>query len=322
MILGLLMCSLVAVSLAQAQPAGKVYRIGFVSSTASSTAQPQVNAFRQKLRDLGYVEGRNVIIEYRWAEGKYERLPALATELTRLNVDLIVSGGGTPAALAAKAATKTIPVIFFAGDPVVSGIVASLSRPGGNLTGVGALTAELDPKLLEILKEAVPMATRVAILWNPDNPTGVPQRNRMALAAQALGVQVRMLDARFPGEIDNAFGVMARERPDALLVLADPMLFNERKRIVDLAARARLPAVSGFRLFAEAGGLISYGANLIEAYRQLAIYADKILKGAKPGDLPVEEPTKYELVINVKTAKALGLIIPQSLVLRADGMIQ
>ena len=319
----ILSCSLLAVSpVAQAQPAGKVYRIGFLHTSSSSTVQPQINAFRQKLRDLGYVEGRNVVIEYRWAEGKYERLSAMARELTRLNVDLIVSGGGTPSVLAAKAATKTIPVIFFAGDPVVSGIVSSLARPGGNLTGVGALTAELDAKRLEILKECVPTATRVAILWNPDNPTGVPQRNRMALAAETLGVQLRMFEARSPSEIDQAFTVMARERPGAMLMLADPMLNNEGKRVVDLAARVRLPTASGFRSFAEAGGLISYGPSLIDSYRQLAIYADKIVKGAKPADLPVEQPTKYDLVINLKTAKALGLTIPQSLTVRADELIR
>ena len=323
-ILCVLACSLLAAPLGiQAQPAGKVSRIGYLSSASASTQQPQLNAFRQKLRDLGYVEGRNIIIEQRSAEGRYERLPALARELAHLNVDLIVTGGGIPSALAAKGATKTIAIVFFAGDPVASGIVSSLARPGGNMTGVGPLTAELDAKRLEILKEAVPTATRVAILWNPNNPTGVPQRNRMALAAVVLGVQLRMLEARSPGEIDTAFAETARERPDAMLVLTDPMLDNERNRLINLAARAGLPVVSGgFRSFAEAGGLLSYGLSLIEAYRRLAIYVDKILKGAKPADLPVEEPTKYELVINLKTAKALGLTIPQSLLVRADELIQ
>ena len=322
-ILCLVICSILAVSLAApAQPAGKIYRIGFLSSQTASAIQPQLNAFKQKLRDLGYVEGGNLIIEYRWAQSRYDRLPALARELVRLNPDLIFTAGGTPSALAAKAATKTIPILFFSGDAVESGLVSSLARPGGNLTGFSALTAGLDAKRLEIFKEAVPRMTRVAILWNPDNPTGIPQRNRMTLAAEALGVQIRVLEARSASEIDNVFAVSAAERLDVMLVLADPMLDVERKRIIDLAMRNRLPVASLFRSWAEAGGLFSYGPDPIESYRRLAIYADKIFKGAKPADLPVEEPTKYELVINLKTAKALGLTVPQSLVVRADELIQ
>ena len=307
---------------AESQQASKVYRVGFLSVRPVSAYQPQLNAFRQKLRDLGYVEGGNLVIEERSAEGKYERLPALARELVRLKVDVIVSLDGVPPSLAAKAATKTIPIVFFAGDAVESGLVSSIARPGGNLTGVSGLTAGLDAKRLEILKEAVPGATRVAVLWNPENLTGVPQRNRMALAAEALRVQLRMLEARTPGEIDPAFAVAARERSEAMLLLADPMLAGQRKRIVDLALRARLPLAAMLRSFPEAGGLLSYGPNTIEIARQLAVYADKILKGMKPPDLPVEEPTKYELVINLKTAKALGLTIPPSLLGRADEVIQ
>jgi putative ABC transport system substrate-binding protein len=282
----------------------------------------QNDAFRQKLRELGYSQGENLAIEYRWAEGRYDRLPAMARELARLKVNLIVAPDGVPAALAAKAATKTIPVVFFAGDAVESGLVQSLAHPGGNLTGLSGLTAGLDAKRLEILKEAVPAAARVAMLWNPENSTGIPQRNRMALAAEALRVQPRMLEARSPSEIEGAIAVAVRERVDALLVLADPMLTSQRKRIVDLAARARLPVGGLFRSFAEDGALVSYGPNLVEVYRQLAVYADKILKGAKPADLPVEEPTKYEVVINLRTAKALGLTIPQSLMVRADELVQ
>jgi len=262
------------------------------------------------------------VIEYRWAGGKYERLPTLARELVRLKVELIVTPDGVPPALAAKAATKTVPIVVFAGDAVESGLVSSLARPGGNVTGLSGLTAGMDAKRLEILKEAVPKVTRVAILWNPENLTGVPQRNRMALAAEALGVQPRMLEARSPREIDDAFAVAEREQWDGLLVLADPMLTSQRKRIVDLAARARLPVVGVFRTFADTGALISYGPDLVEVTRQLAVYADKILKGAKPADLPVEEPTKYELVINLKTAKALGLTIPPALLQRADQVIE
>ena len=307
---------------AEAQPAGKIWRIGFLSVQSLSVFQRQLNALRQKLRDLGYVEGQTLVIEYRWAEGRYERLPAMARELTQLKVDLIITPDGTPPALAAKAATRTIPIVFFAGDAVESGLVASLARPGGNLTGVSGLTAGLDAKRLEILKEAVPSATRVAILWNPENLTGVPQRNRIALAAEALGVQPRILEARSPSEIDNAFAVAVREQSNGMLVLADPFYTSQRKRIAGLAVRAQLPLAAYFRSFAEAGALVSYGPDTIEMFRRLAVYTAKILKGAKPADLPVEEPTKYELVINLKTAKALGLTIPPSLLGRADEVIQ
>jgi putative ABC transport system substrate-binding protein len=242
--------------------------------------------------------------------------------LVRLNVDLILTPDGVPPTLAAKAATKAIPIVFFAGDAVESGLVPSLARPGGNLTGVSGLTAGLDAKRLEILKEAIPAATHVAILWNPDNPTGVPQRNRMALAAEALRVQLRMLEARSPSEIDKAFAVATAERSEAVLVLADPMLTSQRTRIINLAVRARLPLAAYFRTFTEAGGLLSYGPSTNDIFRGLAVYADKIFRGAKPGDLPVEEPTKYELVINLKTAKALGLAISQSLLQRADQVIE
>src|SRR5215471_12211317 len=274
----LALASLLALPLGtQAQQPAKVYRIGFLSVQSSSVFQPQLKAFRQKLHDLGYAEGRNLVIESRWAEGRYERLSAMATELVRLKVDLILTPGGTPPALAAKSATRTIPIVFFAGDAVESGLVASLGRPGGNLTGISGLTAGLDAKRLEILKQAMPAATRVGILWNPENLTGVPQRNRMALAAEALQVRPRMLEARSPSEIDNAFTVAARERLDAVLVLADPMLTSQRKRIVELAARARLPLVAYFRAFAEAGALVSYGPNTIEIFSQLAVYVDKVL---------------------------------------------
>src|SRR5262245_21923005 len=315
--------SLLAASLtAQAQPVKKVYRIGFLSVQSSSTIRPPLNAFKQKLRDLGYVEDRNLVIEYRSTEGRHERLSELARELVRLNVDLLVTLEGTPPTLALKAATRTIPIVFFAGDAVESGLVSSIARPGGNLTGVSGLTAGLDAKRLEILKEAVPAATRVAVLWNPENLTGVPQRNRITLAAEALKVQLRMLEVRGPDEIDNAIAVALKERSEALLVLADPLLSGQRKRIVDLTARARLPLAAHFRSFPEAGALLSYGPNIVENARQLAVYADRIFKGAKPADLPVVEPTKYELVINLRTAKALGLTIPPSLAGRADELIQ
>jgi len=321
--LAALCAALLAVPIAaHAQSAEKVYRIGLLLSNPSGgPARGQRSAMRQKLRDLGYVEGRNLVIEYR-SEVKYERLPVLARELVRLKPDLIIAPGGAPSALALKAATRTIPIVFFAGDAVESGLVQSLARPGGNLTGMSGLTAGLDTKRLEILKEAAPAATRVGVLWNPENLTGVPQRNRIVLAAEALGVQPRLLEAKSSSEIDTAFAVAARERLDALLLLADPFLNSEQKRIVDLAARGRLALVASFRPFTEAGALISYGPNLDDVFRQLAVFSDKILKGKKPADLPVEEPTKYELVINLKTAKALGLTIPASVLARADQVIQ
>jgi len=304
-----------------AQPAGKVWRIGFISSLASSTANYQAEGFTKGLRELGYMEGHNVIIEYRWAEGDYNRLPSLAKELIGLNPDLILCGG-PPAALAVKAVTKTIPVVFIAGNPVGAGIVTGLAKPDGNLTGFDVFAEELDAKRLELLKEALPKAARVAFLLNPDNQPAGLQQNRARTAAEALGVQPRFVEAQRPGDIDTAFAAMARERPDALLVLGDPMFNSERKRIAALALRIRVPVIHWVRDFTDAGGLMSYGPDLRALYQRAATYVDKILKGARPGDLPIEQPTKFELVINLNTARALGLTIPQSLLLRADQVIQ
>jgi len=307
------------------QPVGKVYRVGFLSISTL----PYVEDFRQGLRDLGHVEGRTIVIEYRSAEGHHERLPNLAKELLGLNVDLIVTTGGGPPALAVKAATKTMPVVFLAGDPVTGGLVSSLARPGGNLTGLDVFANELDTKRLELLKEALPRVSHVAFLrnpggpgYNPRNPTGVAQRQRVETAAQALGVRLRILGAQVPSEIDTAFAAMARERPDALLVVSDAMLTSQRRRIVELAAQTRIPAMYPWREFVEAGGLMSYGTRLPDMYRRAATYVDKILKGAKPQDLPVEQPTKFELLINVRAARALGITIPQSLLMRADEIVQ
>jgi putative ABC transport system substrate-binding protein len=307
---------------AHAQPSGKRYRIGFLGSASAPANRRRVDAFRQGLRDLGYVEGKNIVIEYRWAEGHYERLPDLARELVGRNLDLIVSTGGRPTVVALHAATKTVPVVFLTVDPLGEGMVLDLARPGGNLTGLDVFSAELDTKRLQILKETLPTATRVAVLWNPENPAGVPQRNRTEIAAHALGVQLHLVQARLPSEVGTAFAAMVRERPDALLVLNDAMLDSQRERLVVLAAQARLPAMYQWREFAEGGGLMSYGADLPQMYRRAATYVDKILKGAKPADLPVEQPTKYELVINLRTANALGLTVPQSILLLADRVIQ
>ena len=282
-------------------------------------------AFRQGLRDLGYVEGRNLVIEYRDAEGKVERLPALAAELVALKVDVIVASG-TLAALAAKQATRTLPIVFSpAADPVASGLVTSLARPGGNVTGLSLLNSELVGKWLEQLKQAIPGVSRVAVLWQPGafgERTEKDMLKGAEVAARALGVQLQFVEARGPEDFDRAFSDMTRARAGALTVLGSTMFVSERRRLVDLAAKNRLPAVYNVREFVDAGGLMSYGPNLADLFRRAATYVDKILKGAKPGDLPVEQPTKFELVINLKTAKALGLTIPQSVLVRADEVIQ
>jgi putative tryptophan/tyrosine transport system substrate-binding protein len=311
---------------ATAQPAGKVPRIGILSPTAPSEARSPSDlavlfaAFRQGLRDLGYVEGRNITIESRWAEGNYERLPGLAADLVRLKVNVIVTYG-TPASEAAKRATSTIPIVMAAIiDPVASGLVTSLARPGGNVTGQSMMSPDLVEKQLEILKEVVPKVSRVALLHNPANPGNAPQVKHAQDAARALGVRLQLLGARDPGEIDSAFAVMTGEQ--AVIVLVDATLQGNRARITDLAARHRLPAVYGLSEYAEVGGLLTYGPNRLDMFRHAGVYVDKILKGAKPGDLPVEQPTKFELVINLKTAKALGLTIPPSLLVRADQVIE
>jgi putative ABC transport system substrate-binding protein len=282
-------------------------------------------AFLQGLRDLGYTEGRNVVIEYRDAEGKLERLPALAAELVALKVDVIVAGG-TPQALAAKQATKTIPIVFAAAaDPVASGLVASLARPGGNATGLSLLTPELVGKCLEQLKQVVPGISRVAALWQPGGHGERTEKDMLKeadVAARALAVRLQFVQARGPADFDRVFSEMTRARADALTVLPSNLFISERRRLVDLAAKNRLPAVYPWREFVDAGGLMSYGANNADLFRRAATYADKILKGAKPADLPVEQPTTFELVINLKTAKALGLTIPPSLLQRADEIIQ
>jgi len=308
-----------------AQPP-KVARIGYLvtGSLESPEAQVILNAFRQGLRERGYVEGQNILIEYRGADGKIERLPGLATELTRLKVDLILAGA-TPAARAAQQATTTIPIVASAmGDPVGDGLVASLGRPGGNVTGTTFLGPELVPKRLELLKEALPKVSRVAALWHPGafgDRTTRDMLKETEIAARALGVHRQLVEVRSPADLDRAFSMMVRDRADALLVFPSPMLFAERKRIVDLATKHRLPSMFNAREFAELGGLIAYGANLADLTRRGATYVDKILKGARPADLPVEQPLKFDLVINLRTAQALGVTVPQSLLIRADHVI-
>jgi putative ABC transport system substrate-binding protein len=304
---------------AEAQQAGQVARIGSLGTGGDAGAR-QREAFRQGLRDLGYVEGRNVVFEHRGDEGNLERLPAYMTELVALKVDVIVTGG-TLATLAAKQATTTLPIAFTSvGDPVASGFVTSLGRPGGNATGLSTLAPELVGKCLELLKQAVPRISRISVLR--DERTGKILLKEAEVAARALGVQLQVVEARQPAEFDRAFSDMTRARAGALAVLPTPMFFSERRRLVDLAAKNRLPAVFPYREFVEAGGLMAYGPDLADLSRRAATYVDKILKGAKPADLPVEQPTKFELVINLKTAKALGLTIPPSLLGRADEVIQ
>jgi putative ABC transport system substrate-binding protein len=306
---------------AQAQQAGKVYRIGFLFYGSPGPA-PELDAFRQGLREFGYVEGQNIAIEYRFASGKVERLPALAAELVRLKVDVIVTPT-TPASQASKQATTTIPIVFVAvADPVGAGLITNLARPGGNITGLASISAELGGKRLELLKQVAPKASRVAVLYNPGDRANALMLKDMQDSAPALRLTLQPLEVRGPGEFEGAFAAMTRERAQALFGTAGVLTFEHRKTLVDLAAKNRIPAMWGHRQFVDAGGLMSYAVNYYDQSRRAATYVDKILKGAKPADLPVEQPTQFELVINLRTAKALGVTIPQSLLQQADEVIQ
>ena len=318
--MGVLASGLLAAPLAaEAQQAGKVHRIGYLSGGLSTY---RIEAFRQGLRELGWVEGQNIVIEYRYAEGRFDRLPDLAAELVRLKVDIIVALA-TPASAAAKNATGTIPIVGISlGDPVGTGLIASLARPGGNVTGVSySVGVETIGKGLELFKEIVPNVRRVAILSNPGNPLYAPAVRDVKVAARSLGVQLQLLETRGPTEFDGAFAAMAKERVGGLFVVADTMFNLHRARLVELAAKSRLPAAYGTRDAVEAGGLMSYGPSLPDLFRRGATYVDKILRGAKPADLPVEQPTKFELVINLKTATALGLDVSQQFLFVADEVI-
>jgi putative tryptophan/tyrosine transport system substrate-binding protein len=305
------------------RPTEKVPRVGFLSLTSRSDRPPLLDAFRQGLRELGWVEGQNIVIDYRYAEGRVDRLPDLAAELVRLKVDIIVSWG-TQGVTAAKNAADTIPIVMIAvRDPVGIGLIANLARPGGNVTGVsGYAGLEIVAKQLELLKETVPKIRRVAILSNPTNAYHQLAIREVNAQARSLGVQLQFLEARDPNEFDGAFAAMVKERAGALLVLSDAMLNSYGTRVADLAARSRLPAAYGVRESVEAGGLMSYGPSFLDLFRRSATFVDKILKGAKPADLPVEQPTKFELVINLKAAKAIGLEVPPLLIARADELIE
>ena len=306
------------------QQAGRVPRIGFLGLTSPSDRPSLLDAFRQGLRELGWVEGQNIVIDYRYAEGRVDRLPDLAAELVRLKVDVIIASAGTQVATAAKSATETIPIVMIAvRDPVGTGFIASLARPGGNVTGVsGTAGLEWVAKQLELLKETVPKIRRVAILSNPANAYHQLAIKEVNVAARSLGMQLQLLEARGPTEFDGAFAAMTKERVGALVVLSDVIFNDHRTRLVDLAARSRLPSAYGIRESVEAGGLMSYGPSFLDFYRRSAAYVDKNLKGDKPADLPVEQPTKFELVINLKTAKALSLTVPPTLIARADEVIE
>jgi ABC-type uncharacterized transport system substrate-binding protein len=320
--LSLILALIAAPRSARAQEPGKIPRIGYVFARVSSEDQHIWEAARQGLRDLGYVEGQNIALEVRWAEGRYERLPALIAELVRLNVDVLVVGT-TPGALAAKRATRTIPVVMYAvGDPVGSGLVASLARPGGNLTGLSLFNKEVSGKRLELLKETLPGISRVAVLTNPGNPIHAVFWTETQAAARVLGLQLQAIEVRRPEDFDPAVAAATRDRAEALLVFDDSLTLGYRTRLVALAAARRLPTMYGLREFADAGGLLSYGPSNLAMYRRTATFVDKVLKGAKPADLPVEQPTTFELVVNLKAAKALGLRFPPSVLARADQIIE
>jgi putative ABC transport system substrate-binding protein len=308
--------------LAAAQQAKKVPRIGFLATVSPSTILARVEAFRQGLRELGYVEGKNIVIEYRYAEGKLDRLSELAAELVRLKVDVIVTAGPVPTR-AAKEVTVTIPIVMgFDDDPVGSGFVASLARPGGNITGLSTLSPEISGKQLELLKEIIPKLSRVAVLGTSTRPGNAQELREVELAAGALGVKLQYVDVLSPKDIEPAFQAARKGRADALLVLGSPVLISYRKQLVDLAVKNRLPAIYNRSEFVEDGGLMTYGVSVTDLFRRAATYVDKILKGAKPADLPVEQARKFELVINLKAAKQIGLTIPPNVLARADKVIK
>jgi putative ABC transport system substrate-binding protein len=316
--------SLLAATLAaNAQPASKVRRIGYLSSGSAAASKYVIDAFRQRLAELGWIDGENVVIEYRFAEGRHDRLPEFAAQLVQLKVD-VIAAGPTPPAVAAKNATRNIPIVMTAvGDPVRLGLVASLARPGGNVTGVAFdVGLEVFAKGLELFREAIPKLRRVAVLSNPTNPAQPVAIQDVTAAARSLGLQLHLMEAASPDVFDATFAAMAKDRVDGVVILTEPMFLVNRARLAALAMQHRLPSMYAVRESVEAGGLMSYGPSLADSYRRAAVFVDKILRGAKPSDLPVEQPTRFELVISQKTAKALGVTIPRSLLLRADQVIE
>jgi len=307
-------------SIAQAQI--KIDRVGFLGNSTAALEANLIGPLREGLRDIGYVEGQNFLIEYRWAEGKYERFPALIAELIAQKVDVIVTAG-TPATLAVKKATKSMPIVMIAvGDPVGSGIINSLNHPGGNITGLTSISPELDGKRLELLREVMPDVSRVAVLWNSASPLQVVGERRTYAAGQALGIEILSMGARSEEGLESVLATIAKEQPHALLVLADRLFLHHRKRIMRFAAQHRLPGVFAYRELVDEGGLMSYGPSYAGMHRRAAYFIDRILKGTKPADLPVERPATFELVINMKTANTLGLTMPRSVLLRATELIR
>jgi len=307
---------------AEAQQPARIPRIGILVAASASFNLPRVEAFRQRLRELGYVEGKNIVIEYRYAEGKLDRLPDLVAELVQLKVDVIVTAGGT-ATLAAKKAGVTMPIVFGnVGDPVGTGIVSSLARPGGNITGLSMMAPDLDGKRLELLKEAFPKVARVAFLWVPVDSRGNLALTEMEAAAKALGLKLQSLEVRVLEDFDGAFARAKRDGAQALITFPSALVNTAQRQLLDFAAKNRLPAMYPYSEFVEAGGLMSYAPNIADLFRRAATFVDKILKGAKPTDLAVEQPTKFEFVINVKAAKQIGLTIPPKVLERADKVIK
>ena len=307
---------------AQAQQPTKIPRIGYLATVSLSSIPDRTEALRQGLRELGYIEGKNIVIEWRSAEGKLDRLPALASELVRLKVDIIITGG-PPATRAAKEATSTIPIVMAQDtDPVGNGFVAGLARPGGNITGLSILAPELSGKQLELLKETIPKLSRVVFLTNSNEPGYMQMRKETELAAAALRVQIQFLDARGPNDVEIAFREATKRSADAILAPAMPIIVSRRTQIANLAVKNRLPAMYGQPEYVDAGGLMFYGANITDLFRRAASYVDKILKGRKPADLPVEQPTKFEFIINLKAAKQIGLTIPPNVLALADKVIR
>jgi putative tryptophan/tyrosine transport system substrate-binding protein len=306
---------------ARAQPAIPV--VGFLSSRSPNESAGVITAFKQGLQEKGFIEGQNVVIAFRWAEGAYDRLPALAADLVDLNVAVLFAAGGPPSAVAAKAATSAIPIVFSAvNNPDRLGLVASFNRPGGNVTGMSTFTADLGAKSVELLRELVPKAAVMAYLVNPSNPTVEFYTKEATKAASALGIQIRVLNASTDGDLDEAFSALAGLGATGLVVLGEPFFESKRDKIVALATRHAIPTIYGFREYVTAGGLMSYGVSLPDSYRRAGIYVGRIIKGEKPADLPVMQPTKFDLVINLKTAKALGITVPQGLLVAADEVIE
>lgn len=306
---------------ARAQPQGRVRRLGFLGNSTPVLEENLIGSFREGLRDLGYIEGKNIFIEYRWAEGKYERFPALIAELVASKVELIVTAG-TPASLAVKKATSIPLVMIAVGDPVGTGLIASLAHPGGNITGLTSIASDLEGKRLELLREVAPKVSHVAVLWNPASPFQVVSEKELQVAAHALHIKVLSLGVKAAEELDKAFTAILKERPGALLVLADRLFLHNRGRIMNFALQNRLPGVHAYQELVEAGGLMSYGPSYAGMHRRAAYFVDRILKGTKPADLPVERPAKFELVINLKTAKQIGVTIPPEVLARADRVIR